>query len=123
MRFLANEKFPGDAVAALRSAGHEVAWVRIEAPGMNDADVLSWAAREGRVLLTFDKDFGELSWQAGLPNSCGIVLFRLPMPSPSAAGAKIAARLGERSDWFGHFSVIEPTRVRMRELRKEEASR
>jgi Domain of unknown function (DUF5615) len=116
MRFLANENFPGDAVRALRSAGHEVAWVRTDAPGMKDADLLSWAAREERIILTFDKDFGELAWRASLPETCGIVLFRVPMPSPTAAGGALAARLGERSDWVGHFSVIEPARVRMRKL-------
>ena len=90
---------------------------------MSDADVLSWAVREERILLTFDKDFGELAWRAALPNTCGIVLFRLPMPSPNAAGTALAAKHGERGDWVGHFSVIEPTRVRMRELRKQEATR
>jgi len=84
---------------------------------ISDADVLSWAVREERVLLTFDKDFGELAWRAALPNTCGIVLCRLSMPSPNAAGTALAAKLGERGDWVGHFSVIEPTRVRMRELR------
>lgn len=116
MRFRANENFPGDAVAALLAAGHDIVWVRTDAPGMKDADVLSWAEREARILLTFDKDFGELAWRAGLSTTCGIVLFRLPMPSPAAVGAALAARLGERDDWAGHLSVIEPSRVRMRAL-------
>jgi predicted nuclease of predicted toxin-antitoxin system len=83
---------------------------------VNDADVLSRAVREERIILTFDKDFGELAWRAGLPETCGIVLFRMPMPSAARAGAALAARLGERSDWAGHFSVIEAARIRMRKL-------
>ena len=59
MRLLADENIPGDAVAALRATGHDVAWIRIEAPGSPDQDVLSRAQQEGRILLTFDKDFGE----------------------------------------------------------------
>lgn len=55
MRFLANENFPGAAIAVIREAGHEVEWVRIAAPGMSDPDVLAWAARDERILLTFDK--------------------------------------------------------------------
>jgi len=67
MRFLANENFPGDAVTQLKAAGHDIVWVRTAAPGMKDEDVLAWAAREARIVLTFDKDFGELAWRAGLP--------------------------------------------------------
>jgi predicted nuclease of predicted toxin-antitoxin system len=56
MRFLANENFPGAAVAALETAGHDIVWVRTAAPGSTDEDVLAWAGREERVLLTFDQD-------------------------------------------------------------------
>jgi predicted nuclease of predicted toxin-antitoxin system len=116
MHFLADENMPLEAIMAPRTSGHEVVSVRLEAPGMCDSDVLLWAEREERVLLTFDKDFGELAWRAKLPAACGIVLFRMPIPSPSAVGAVLAARIAERSDWADHFSVIEPERVRMREL-------
>jgi hypothetical protein len=75
MRFLANENFPGTTVTALAAAGHDVVWMRIAAPGMSDADVLAWAARDGRILLTFDKDFGELARASALPSTCGVVLF------------------------------------------------
>jgi predicted nuclease of predicted toxin-antitoxin system len=47
---------------------------------MTDSDVLAWAVREGRILLTFDKDFGELARNAALPASCGVILFRVPAP-------------------------------------------
>lgn len=116
MRFLANENFPGSAVTALLAAGHDIVWVRTAAPGSKDEEILAWAERESRVLLTFDKDFGELAWRRGLSATCGIVLFRVPMPSPPSAGDVLAARVGERDDWAGHFSVIEPSRVRMRRL-------
>ena len=116
MRFLANENFPGDTVIELRGAGHDVVWIRTDAPGMLDADILAWALREDRILLTFDKDFGELAYRAGLPATCGIVLFRLPMPAARSVGQFLAARITERGDWSGHFSVIEPGRVRMRVL-------
>jgi predicted nuclease of predicted toxin-antitoxin system len=116
MRFLANENFPGGAVRALAAVGHDVAWVRTAAPGAKDEDVLAWAMREDRVLLTFDQDFGELAWRAGLPASCGIVLFRIPMPAAANVGAAIVAMLARRTDWAGHFSVVQPGRIRMRPL-------
>jgi predicted nuclease of predicted toxin-antitoxin system len=116
MRFLANENLPGDAVAALIGGGHDVVWMRTAAPGSKDEEVLAWAVREGRVLLTFDQDFGELAWRAKLPSSCGIVLFRMPVPLPTQVGATMLAALDQRADWAGHFSVIQPGRVRMRPL-------
>jgi len=117
LRFLADENFPRAAVAALEAAGHDIAWVRLAAPGAADADVLAAAARESRVLLTFDKDFGELAARSALPPGCGIVLFRVPAPSSDPAGQRLAARIAARDDWNGHFSVVEPSRVRMRRLR------
>jgi len=66
MRFLANENFPGPAVTALRAAGHDVVWIRTAAPGSTDRDVLAQAAREERILLTFDKDFGETRQGGGV---------------------------------------------------------
>jgi predicted nuclease of predicted toxin-antitoxin system len=72
MRFLADENIPGDAVAEIEAAGHDIVWVRTLAPGSKDEDVLAWAVREERIILTFDKDFGELAWRAGLPASSGM---------------------------------------------------
>ena len=116
MRFLANENFPGAAVAALAAAGHDVVWVRTAAPGTTDPDVLAWATREERILLTFDKDFGELATRSALPPACGVVLLRTPMPMPRDVGRRLADLISARDDWAGHFSVIEPGRVRMRPL-------
>jgi hypothetical protein len=116
MRFLANENFPGAAVSMLKSAGYDVVWIRTAAPGTADPEVLAWAAREARVLLTFDKDFGELARASALPATCGVVLFRIPMPTPSDAGMRLADLITARDDWVGHFSVVEPGRVRMRAL-------
>jgi predicted nuclease of predicted toxin-antitoxin system len=72
MRFLANENFPGAAVAALKTAGNDVVWIRTVAPGSRDSEVLALAARDKRVLLTFDKDFGELAKASRLPAECGV---------------------------------------------------
>ncbi len=116
MRFLADENFPGDAVTALRTSGHDVLWIRTDAPGITDQDVLARSLEDVRVLLTFDKDFGELAWRSGLPATCGIVLFRLPALSPAGVGKVIADVLMARDDWAGHFSVVEPGRIRVRVL-------
>lgn len=79
MRLLANENFPGDAVDALRAQGHDVAWIRLDAPGSSDREVLARAQNENRILITFDKDFGELALKEGLPAASGVILFPHPL--------------------------------------------
>lgn len=116
MRFLANENFPGAAVTALANTGHDVAWVRALEPGMSDSDVLAWAAREQRILLTFDKDFGDLARRSALPTGCVVVLFRMPMPKSGEVGRRLSRVIAARDDWAGHFCVVEPGRIRMRRL-------
>lgn len=116
MRLPANENFPLLAVEALVRAGHDVCWIRTVAPGISDFAVLARAVAEGRILLTFDNDFGELAVRLGLPATCGVVLFRLCLADLPAACDRIDAVLRSRSDWAGHFSVVDDRRVRMRQL-------
>jgi predicted nuclease of predicted toxin-antitoxin system len=116
MRILANENFPGGAVSALRERGHDVAWVRSDAPGSSDVEVLERAQAEGRILVTFDKDFGELAFRSGLPASSGVVLFRISVPSPSHVARVAVAALESRTDWAGNFAVVEDNRIRITPL-------
>ena len=66
MRLLANENFPLDAVTALQENGYDVAWIREDARGSSDEQVLARAQQEDRILITFDKDFGELAFRSRL---------------------------------------------------------
>lgn len=116
MRFLAGENFPGPAVTALEAAGHDVIWVKVAMPGASDADVLAWAMREERVLLTFDKDFGELASQTASSQKLGVLL-RTPPPKTGEGIKRLVDLISARMDWIGHFSIIEPGRIRMRPLR------
>jgi predicted nuclease of predicted toxin-antitoxin system len=116
MRFLANENFPLDAVEALRQEGHDVVWIRTESPGISDPEVLSRAQAENLILLTFDKDFGELAFRTKLPAASGIILFRITAPSSVVVAQKVVTVMALRDNWAGHFSVIEDGKIRMRLL-------
>jgi predicted nuclease of predicted toxin-antitoxin system len=113
VRFLADENFAGDTVTELRRHGHDVAWVRTDAPGSSDAQVLAWAVAEDRIVITFDKDFGELAFRAGLEASPGVILFRIHQISPSSVTNLVVTAIESRNDWPGHFSVVEESRIRM----------
>ncbi len=116
MRIHANENVPRLLVIRLREESHDVTWAAEDEPSLKDPQVLERARRESRVLLTFDQDFGELAFRSRLPAPCGIVLIRVPALSPEAITQTVASSLKSRDDWAGHFSVIEPGRVRMTPL-------
>lgn len=119
MHLLANENFPGEAVAALRRHGHDVAWIRTDSPGISDVKVLERAQRENRIVVTFDKDFGELAFRLKLPALSGIILFRTSAPSSRHVAHAAVAAIASRTDWAGHFAVVEDYRIRITPLPKK----
>jgi predicted nuclease of predicted toxin-antitoxin system len=74
---LANENIPAPSIQHLRQRGLDVAAVREDSPGIDDASVLQRAVRESRWLLTFDMDYGELIYRRHLRPPVALVLFRL----------------------------------------------
>jgi predicted nuclease of predicted toxin-antitoxin system len=116
MRFLANENVPLTIVLALGESGHDVVWIRTAAPGITDDAVLAWAAREKRILLTFDKDFGELAARTGVTPDYGVILARVPAPKTVEGARRLADLIGKGDDWPGHFSVIESGCIRIRRM-------
>lgn len=120
MRLLANENFPLDAVEALRAEGHDVAWIREDARGSNDEEVLARGQKEERILMTFDKDFGELAFRSKLPAGSGVILFRITMSSSEHIAQVAVQAIASRTDWAGHFSVVEDNKIRMTLLPYEE---
>jgi predicted nuclease of predicted toxin-antitoxin system len=87
-------------VAALRQQGHDLAWIDEDAPGSPDPEVLTRAQRENRVVVTFDKDFGELAFRRGLAASVGVVLFRITLTSPDHAVRVAVAAFASRAERF-----------------------
>lgn len=72
MRLLLDTCVWGGALQALQTAGHDVVWTGGWAQDPGDRQILKLAQRESRVLVTLDKDFGELAIVFGEPH-CGII--------------------------------------------------
>lgn len=98
MRIIANENIAASLIRELRTAGHDVLAVKESMQGATDTEVLARAQSELRLVLTHDKDFGELAFRFGLPVECGIVLLRSTRADPAAGSRGIANLLGSRSD-------------------------
>jgi predicted nuclease of predicted toxin-antitoxin system len=103
-----------DVVARLRADGHVIEAAGDTAPGAPDDDVLARAAGSGRVLVTADKDFGELVYRLGRAHA-GVVLLRLAGISPEDRAEIVSAVFRDRAaDLPGSFTVVEPDTVRVR---------
>ncbi|MGH9364923.1 MAG: DUF5615 family PIN-like protein [Thermoanaerobaculia bacterium] len=110
---LADESCDFAVVRALRGAGHDVVAVIEISPRAEDTEVLRLARDERRVLLTEDKDFGQLVHAAGASSS-GVIFFRFPQ---SARGDLRRAALDlirqKGDDLIGRFVVVQPGRIRI----------
>jgi predicted nuclease of predicted toxin-antitoxin system len=111
--FLANENVPGDAVAAARQADIDLVWIKELAAGADDDAVLAMSVAGNRVLVTFDKDFGELAFRKGRNASCGVILLRPRLRSPDFLAQFLVAVLTQQIDWEGHFAVAREGRIRV----------
>ena len=116
MRLLANENIPGTLLRELRDRGHDVLSAKESMRGDDDPAVLARAHVESRLVVTQDKDFGELAFRMGLPAPCGVILFRLSGSDPDADIRRMLEVIESRADWSGQFAVATDVRVRVRPL-------
>ena len=113
---LANENWPRPALLALRTAGADVEAVAERMPRARDAEVLRHAAVEGRWVLTFDRDYGELVFARAVPPPPAIVYLRQGAYAPDWP-ARVVLDLLPRADWVaGHLVVVSGRALRRRRL-------
>jgi predicted nuclease of predicted toxin-antitoxin system len=114
MNLLADESIDRQIVERLRQDGHRVAYVAEMAPSTPDDQVLARANEDEAVLITSDKDFGELVYRQGRIHS-GVVLLRLAGLSPQEKAAVASAVLRDRgTEVQDAFAVVSRRNVRIR---------
>ena len=114
MNLFADEGVDQQIVLQLRGDGHSVFYVAEMTPGISDDVVLQEANNAIAVLITEDKDFGELVYRQGLIH-LGVVLVRLH-GLPSAAKARIVSEVVAQhgAEMKNAFTVVSPGLVRIR---------
>ena len=116
MRFLADENVPRPIVRWLRGQGQDVLYAAETHVQTPDADLLSEAETESRVIITEDKDFGGLVLRDHL-NSHGIVLLRMGDFPVSFRLARLQALWATvEKNLPGKFVVITESKLRVRDL-------
>ncbi len=116
MRWLADECVDAGLVSQLRVAGHDVVYVAEVAPATSDADVMMRAQAEDRLLLTEDKDFGDLVFRRG-QSVPGVVLLRIDPAMRTSKSLRLEAAIGRFGEnLLGRYTIIEAARYRSRPL-------
>lgn len=114
MNFLADENIDRQIVTGLREAGHDVIYIADTEPSVSDAVVFDRANESSAVLITSDKDFGEIVFREKRLSSNGVILIRL---SGLSVQLKLAAILDAITQYDiklrNSFAVISPGRIRI----------
>jgi len=114
MNFLADESVDAPIVERLRADGHRVEYVAEMSPSVPDDTVLDLANSTGSILLTGDKDFGEMVFRLHRTMP-GVVLVRLAGLSALAKATLVAEAIrAHEEELAGAFAVISPGMVRIR---------
>ena len=113
MRFLADESCDFAVVQALRAAGHDVVAIAEVSPRLDDEIVIRQAVREERILITEDKDFGQLVY-ASHQKTSGVIFFRYPFSTREKISKEIVKLVSSRREKLsGCFVVVQPGRIRI----------
>lgn len=113
MRFLADESCDFNLVRALRDAGHDVLAICEISPRAEDAAVIELSVREERVLLTEDKDFGQLVFAHGRKVH-GVVFLRYPLSTRQKLSEDVVRLVRQHGKKLaGCFVVVEPGHIRI----------
>lgn len=118
MNLLVDESVDKPIVVRLRQDSHNVLYIAELDPSIDDDTVLRYANQNSALLITADKDFGELVFRLGRIHT-GVVLIRLAGLSPQAKAKIVSAVFANQADELVNaFSVISPGTVRIRHIQQ-----
>jgi predicted nuclease of predicted toxin-antitoxin system len=113
MRFLADESCDFSVVRALRFAGHEVVAIAEVSLREEDDEVRERAVIANCILITEDKDFGQLVY-ANMRRTGGVIFIRFPARARRNLADTVVDVVGQQGErLIGHFTVLQPGRVRI----------
>lgn len=114
MKFLADENFEWEFVYRLREAGHDVVFLDEYEAGIEDVEILRTAVELDAIVITNDKDFGELIFRHGF-ESRGVIFLRLyDLPLSDRIEIVIQAIKIYEAELKESFTVISEDSVRIK---------
>ena len=97
--------------AALEANGHDVLRMALINQAAEDPDVLALAVTQRRILVTFDRDFGELIFSRKAPIPPAVIFLRYRPRDVPAVIERLLPIL-DSDALQGHMTIIDPVRVR-----------
>jgi predicted nuclease of predicted toxin-antitoxin system len=116
MKFLANENVPSTFVSELKKAGYDILRIDEIRKGLKDYEVVEISFKERRILITFDKDFGQLIMKEN-KKVVGVILLRIQPRSVEYIKEKFFLLLKSIKKFEGKFIVVEDECIRERQLK------
>jgi len=114
MNFVADESVDYPIIRRLRQEGHTIWAVAEMEPGIADSVVLEIANQQSVILITGDKDFGELVFR-DKRYAFGVILLRLAGLTAAAKAQVVVDAINQHYDKLANaFAVIGPRSVRIR---------
>jgi predicted nuclease of predicted toxin-antitoxin system len=116
MKILADENIPKYVCDALRKIGIDIISITDIMPAAKDKEILNFAKKENRIILSFDKDFCELVFRQKF-SAKGVILLRFTPKSPKFIVNKIINLFEDyEKELENNFVVVEENRIRIRKI-------
>lgn len=116
IKLLANENIPKLTIQILRQNGIDIKAVAEGHSGITDTQVLQMAEKEERLIITFDRDYGELIFQKKLHFTMGLIYLRFIPRKPSEPAEVLVNLFNSEISFKRKFSVIDRGKIRQRPI-------
>jgi predicted nuclease of predicted toxin-antitoxin system len=117
MKLLANENFPLQSIKVLKNAGFDIKSIGEDYSGILDSEVIDIAINEERVIITFDRDYGELIFKKGFRPKEGVIYLRWDTFQPYEPGLYLIQLFrSEKINFKNSLTVISEKSIRQRKF-------
>jgi len=115
MKLLANENFPYKSIYYLKEKGYDVLSIGMDNPSVTDSEIMTIAMNEERIIMTFDRDYGELIFHHNYKPEKGVIYLRLDEYQPQEPGLIIEEIINNKEiDLTRALTVVDKNGIRQR---------
>ena len=114
MKLLANENFPYKSIYYLKEKGYDVLSIGMDNPSIKDSEIMAIAINEGRTIMTFDRDYGELFFVTIISLRMEWFIWGSTNMSPMGPGIIIEAIITNAEIDFTRALTVDKNGIRQR---------